>query len=86
VADGGWLSMLDAEHPEPMDAIVRAIDPRFRCEPVDDEHGVTFEVVMDDVAAPRADEVELARISTGADFRFEDRGTPVALRQRSAPS
>jgi hypothetical protein len=80
VADGGWPSMLDAEHPEPMDAIVRAIDPRYRCEPIDDGTDVAFEVVMDDAAAPVAGEVELARFSTGATFAFADRGTPVALR------
>jgi hypothetical protein len=80
VADGGWPSLLDAEHPEPMDAIVRALDPRYRCEPIDDTNGVTFEVVMDDVGAPVAGEVELARISTGATFGFQDRGTPVAVR------
>jgi hypothetical protein len=82
VADGGWPSMLDAEHPESLDAIVRAIDPRYRCEPVAQGTGVAFEVVMDDIAAPVSGEVELARFSTGATFAFEDRGTPVALRPR----
>ena len=85
VADGGWPSMLDAEHPEPMDAIVRAIDPRYRCEPIDDATGMAFEVVMDDAAAPVAGEVELARFSTGATFAFADRGTPVALRPHARP-
>ena len=80
--DGGWASMLDANHPEPIDAIVRAIDPRYRCEPIADGDTVTFEVVMDDAAAPVAGEVELARFSTGATWKFEDRGTPVALRPR----
>jgi hypothetical protein len=83
VADGGWASMLDAEHPEPLDALVRAIDPRYRCEPIESDDGIAFEVVIDDVAAPVAGEVELARISTGATFAFEDRGTPVALRPRA---
>jgi hypothetical protein len=82
VADGGWPAMLDAEHPEPLDAIVRAIDPRYRCEPIGDDTDLMFEVVMDDVASPVAGEVELARFSTGASFRFEDRGTPVAVRPR----
>jgi hypothetical protein len=30
-----------------------------------------------------AGEVELAKISTGTTFAFEDRGTPVALRPRA---
>jgi hypothetical protein len=82
VTDGGWPSMLDAQHTEPLDAVVRAIDPRFRCEPVDERDGLTVEVVIDDVAAPVAGEVELARFSTGATFAFEDRGTPVTVRPR----
>ncbi|MEY2453154.1 MAG: hypothetical protein QOD92_2728 [Acidimicrobiaceae bacterium] len=80
VDDGGWLAMLDAEHVEPLNAIVRAIDPRYRCDSVADGGGLTFEVVMDDVGAPVAGAVELARISTGAQFTFHDRGTPVMLR------
>jgi hypothetical protein len=81
VADGGWPSMLAYDHLEPFDAIVRSIDPRFRCQPIDSDHaGLTLEVVQDDVAAPVAAEVALARFSTGADFRFADRGTPVQLR------
>jgi hypothetical protein len=80
MADGGWRSTLDAEHVAPLDAIVRAIDARYRCDPLADENGLTFEVVLDDVAAPEADEVQLARISTGSTFVFHDRGTPVSLR------
>jgi hypothetical protein len=82
VEDGGWLSTLDGEHLEPIDAIVRAIDARFRCVAVDDADALTLEVVMDDVAAPSAGEVELTRISTGAGFQFADRGTPVEVRSR----
>jgi hypothetical protein len=80
VEDGGWLALLDADHVEPLNAIVRAVDPRYRCDPVVDGDGLSFEVVMDDDAAPVAGEVELARISTGALFVFQDRGTPVMLR------
>jgi hypothetical protein len=83
VADGGWASMLDAEHPEPIDAIVRAIDPRYRCEPVEGTDVLSFEVVRGDAAAPVAGEVQLARVSTGATWKFEDRGTPVAVRSRT---
>jgi hypothetical protein len=74
--------MLVAEHLEPFDAIVRSIDPHYRCEAIDSDHsGLTLEVVRDDVAAPVAAEVALARFSTGAEFQFEDRGTPVQLRR-----
>ena len=76
--------MLDADHPEPIGLIVRH-RPRHRCEPVDgdDVDIVAFEVVMDDAAAPVAGEVELARFSTGATWKFEDRGTPVVVRHRA---
>jgi hypothetical protein len=81
VADAGWPSMLAAEHLEPLDAIVRSIDPRYRCEAIDNgPGGLALEVVQDDVAAPVAAEVALARFSTGAEFKFNDRGTPVQLR------
>jgi len=80
VADGGWRALLDDEHLEPLDAIVRAVDPRYRCASQSAGDDVAFEVVLDDVPAAVAGEVELARISTGASFEFADRGTPVAVR------
>lgn len=82
VADGGWAACLDAAHPEPLDAIVQALDRRFRCEPIGHEDAVMFEIVIESVAAPRPGDVELAAISTGARFAFVDRGTPVVVRSR----
>ena len=83
VEDGAWPALLDADHLEPLDAIVRAIDPRLRCEarPADGP-GLVVEVVADGSAAPEADEVALTRFSTGARFAFAERGTPVELRPR----
>ena len=80
MADGGWLSLLDADHLDPVDAIVRAIDPRYRCEPLDDGEALAFEVVLGDAPARESGDVGLTRISTGAAFAFGDRGTPVELR------
>src|SRR5207249_11420633 len=65
-ADGGWRALLDEEHLEPLDAIVRTVDPRYRCVPRGRSDDIAFEVVLDDVPAAVAGEVELARISTGA--------------------
>jgi len=80
-ADGAWPSLVDADHLEPLDALLRGIDPRLGADVVDDgSDGLTVEVVTDDEPAPEADEVVLTRFSTGADFAFADRGTPVALR------
>jgi hypothetical protein len=81
-SDRAWPSLLDAVHLVPLNAIVRAVDPRFRCEAlVDDSAGLTVEVVLGDVEAPVADEVVLTRFSAGSDFVFEDRGTPVEIRR-----
>jgi hypothetical protein len=81
--DGGWMSLLTPEHLEPLDAIVQAVDPMFRCDALDDDDELRVEVVVGDIAAPVAPEVELTRISTGATFEFVDRGTPVAVRYSS---
>ncbi len=79
--DGAWPALLDAEHLAPLDALLRGVDPHLRATVVDDgPDALTLEVVADDDPAPEADEVALTRFSTGADFAFADRGTPVALR------
>jgi hypothetical protein len=81
-ADGAWPAMLDADHLGPLNAIVRAVDARLRCEAVSDRGGeLTVEVVTDGTEAPEAEEVVLARFSTGTDFVFENRGTPVEIRR-----
>ncbi len=82
VSDGAWPAMLDADHLDPLHAIVRAVDGRFRCEAIaDDRDGLTVEVVMDGNEAPLADEVVLTQFSTGTEFVFENRGTPVEIRR-----
>jgi hypothetical protein len=82
VSDRAWPAMLDADHLGPLNAIVRAVDGRFRCEAhSSDGDRLNVVVVMDDEEAPLADEVVLTRLSTGTDFAFEDRGTPVEIRR-----
>jgi hypothetical protein len=84
VADRAWPALLDADHLAPLDAIVRAVDPTLRCRALADDgdgDGLTVEVVGGGVAAPVPDDVVLTRFSTGADFVFADRGTPVELRR-----
>lgn len=79
-ADGAWPSLIDAEQLEPIDALVRGVDPRFRCTVLADAADrLTVEVVTDDEPTREADEVALTRFSTGAGFGFEDRGAPVTL-------
>jgi len=79
--DGSWPTLLDADHLEPLDAIVGAVDRRYRCVVVADNPGeLVVEVVRGDDELPVPDDVRLTRFSTGADFAFTDRGTPVVLR------
>ncbi len=82
VLDGGWASLVDADHLEPLDALLRGIDPHLRAEAIDPGPGdaVAARVVVDDEPAREASEVGLVRFSTGVDFSFADRGTPVELR------
>jgi hypothetical protein len=80
-ADGSWPTLLDADHLEPLDAIVGAVDRRYRCLAVaDGPDELVVEVVRGDDELPVPDDVRLTRFSTGADFAFTDRGTPVVLR------
>ena len=84
-ADGAWPALIDGDHLAPLDALLRGVDARLRADVLSataDE--LVVEVVTDDVAAPEADEVALTRFSTGADFAFTDRGTPVEIAPRPA--
>ncbi len=81
VADGAWPAMVDADHLGPLDAIVQAVDRRFRCQVVsDDDTALDVEVVETDTEAVVPEDEVLARFSTGAEFAFEARVTPVELR------
>ena len=70
-----------ADHLAPLDAIVRVVDPRFRCAAVsDDDGGWSSRSCGVTPPRPEPDDVLLTKFSTGAAFAFEDRGTPVVLR------
>jgi hypothetical protein len=74
-ADGGWLSVLDADHLEPVDAMLHAVDASLRSEVVDStEELLTLRVVHGEPAAERA-EVAMTRFSTGAAFVLAERRT-----------
>ena len=80
-SDGSWPTLLGTGHLEPLDAIVGAVDRHFRCLVVaDSPDELVVEVVRGDDELPVPDEVRLTEFSTGADFAFTDRGTPVVLR------
>jgi hypothetical protein len=75
---GGWSwpALLAAGHVEALDALVRCVDARARCQAVAPPSGrhAAWEVDVDvgAPAAPEPREVTLARFSTGADFVFSE--------------
>ena len=82
--DGAWPTLLDADHLEPLDAIVGAVDRRLQCSVVsDDAVELVVAVARGDAERPVPDDVRLTEFSTGAHFAFADRGTPVVLGRRA---
>ena len=81
MADGAWPALLSPDDVAPLDAAVRAMDNRYRCEVVSaTDAELVMEVLLGDEPEKESDDVALARFSTGAAFEFSDRGTPVELR------
>ena len=73
--DGAWVSLLDADHLEPVRAVANAIDRRFDVVvDRDTETELRVAVTPGSVVHDDLTEVELARLSTGAKFEFVDRG------------
>jgi hypothetical protein len=77
-----WFATLGASAHPALDAIAGSVNPRARCQPVEDPVGASlaWDVVIDPNSEPQLvpDELKLARISRGATFQFERRR---ALRQ-----
>ncbi|GAB2527028.1 hypothetical protein GCM10027167_33380 [Nocardia heshunensis] len=78
--DGAWSALLDPEHLQPLDALVRGVNPRFftAVREVSD-CALTLEIRRADLPFRTADEVAITRFSSGAGFVFADRGTPLPL-------
>ncbi|MFR9773552.1 hypothetical protein [Nocardia sp. SC052] len=78
--DGTWPSMLDPEHLQPLNALVRGVNPRFSAEVLTaGEDGWHAAITLGDTPFREATEVALTRFSTGAAFTFTDRGIPLPL-------
>lgn len=79
-ADGAWPSMIDADHLEPLQALVRGVNPRFLATVAeDDDDALTVDVRMVEKPFKESTEVAITRFSTGASFEFTDRGIPLPL-------
>lgn len=84
--DGAWVALLDADHVEPLDAIARGVSPDLGVVGASEERGalvVRFGRVPE---RPESSDVAMTRFSTGVEFAFEDRGTPVELRPATGDS
>ena len=71
--DGGWISLCGPGSVRPLQAIVRAVDPRLDVDVEGTATDWTAHVVERPEPAREYDEVAVTRISTGAEFRFEPR-------------
>ncbi|MGV9712880.1 hypothetical protein ACWDTI_19715 [Gordonia sp. NPDC003424] len=80
VSDGGWMTLLTAEHLEPLQAAATAVEPHWVIADavrVGDGIEVTFGLGED--AAEETGEVAIARFSSGAAFEFSDRGRSIPI-------
>jgi len=72
-----WFAGLSAAPHPALDAIAGAVNPRSRCRPVPEakDARLAWDVVIDPSAEPRPapQELQLAKMSRGAGFRFEQR-------------
>lgn len=68
-----WIALVDPEHPEPLQAAVRAVDPHLDVEVAGDATSWTARVVRRDEPAAEAGEVSVTRFSSGSSFTFEPR-------------
>ena len=80
IADRTWPSLVDAEHLEPLDALIRGVNPRFQTSVVDSsDDALTVSITTAETPFREAVEVAITRISTGAAFTFTARGAPLPL-------
>lgn len=80
VADRVWPSLVDAANLAPIEAIARGVNPRYAVHVIsdtDEELAVGF--LLAEKPFAEAGEVAITRFSTGAEFRFTDRGIPLPL-------
>ena len=78
--DGGWVSVLDREHLEPLLAVAVAVNQHWSVGSVyGDSAGLHVEFALAEAAQKESDEVAIARFSSGAEFTFADRGRSIPI-------
>jgi hypothetical protein len=73
--DGAWVSLIDPEHPDALQAIVRGVNACLDVELTGDATSWTARVVDTGSPAPEAEAVQLTKLSRGATFEFQTRKT-----------
>jgi hypothetical protein len=73
IADGAHLSVLTPDHLEPIDALVREVNPYFRATASRTPEGLVVTFVQADEPAPESGDVALVSLSTGMTHVFGDR-------------
>ncbi|HTW16379.1 MAG TPA: hypothetical protein VMF51_14685 [Nocardioides sp.] len=71
--DGAWVALCGPDATTPLQAVVRAVDPRLDVEVTGSDRDWSLRVVERAEPAPEAGEVAVTRFSTGASFAFEPR-------------
>jgi len=71
--DGAWITLCGPGSVRPLEAVVRAVDPRLDVEVTGSATDWVVRLVPRAEPAPEADEVAVTRFSTGAAFTFEPR-------------
>ncbi|MQY25908.1 hypothetical protein [Nocardia aurantia] len=80
LTDGVWPAVVDTGHLEPLAAMARGVNPRYAAEVVaDTDHELTIGFRLAEKPFAESGEVAITRFSSGAEFRFTDRGTPLPL-------
>ena len=78
--DGAWPTLVDADHLDAMQSLVRGVNPHFTVRVVSEEPaGLLLVVDTTDEPARECVEVAITKVSSGATFVFEDRGIPLPL-------
>ena len=72
-ADGAWISLCGPGSTAPLQAVVRAVDPRLDVAVEGTENSWTARVISGEEPAGEFDEVAVTRISTGSNFTFQPR-------------
>jgi hypothetical protein len=73
--DGAWIALCGPEHPEPLQAVVRAVDPSLDVVMTGTASAWRADVVVRDTPAKEFDEVTVTRFSGGAAFAFQPRAS-----------